>query len=172
MPTPTDDFDVLTRHVRREDFEQLAEIYNLYIRETVITFEERPITGTEMGERVWKVEAASLPWLVAEVDGLLLGYAYASPWNIRAAYRQTVETSVYLKPDAIGRGIGTELYRQILALLREKSIHVVIGGVALPNRASVALHERLGFEKVAHFKEVGFKFNRWIDVGYWQLELG
>ena len=95
------------------------------------------------------------------------GYAYAAPWRARAAYRHSVETSIYLAPGAGGRGLGARLYRALFAAL-PSHVHAAIGGVSLPNPASVALHERLGFRKVAHFREVGRKFGRWIDVGYWQ----
>lgn len=78
---------------------------------------------------------------------------------------------MYVDPAAVGKGVGTALYKVLLDTLRDKSVHVVIGGIALPNAASVALHERLGFQKVAHFREVGFNFNHWIDVGYWQTVL-
>jgi phosphinothricin acetyltransferase len=83
-----------------------------------------------------------------------------------------VESTIYLRPDAAGRGLGTKLYSSLLAELRDRQLHVAIGGIALPNAASVALHEKLGFEKVAHFRQVGNKFDRWVDVGYWQLILG
>jgi len=101
----------------------------------------------------------------------LLGYCYASKWKGRCAYRYSVESTVYLSPDATGKGIGSKLYGTLLAELRQRQFHTVIGGIALPNPASVALHEKLGFEKVAQFRQVGNKFGRWIDVGYWQLLL-
>lgn len=109
--------------------------------------------------------------MVAEDRGVVVGYAYASKWKARSAYRFAVESTVYLDPHYTGKGVGTKLYQELLKILRTKSLHVVIGGIAQPNPASVALHERLGFEKVAHFKEVGFKLGRRVDVGYWQLAL-
>ena len=114
---------------------------------------------------------ARLPWLGWEEDGRIVGYAYATPWKARAAYRHAVEASIYLSRQATGRGLGTQLYQALIAELRQKKLHCVIGGAALPNPASVALHERLGFTKVAEFKEVGFKFGRWVDVAYWELVL-
>jgi phosphinothricin acetyltransferase len=146
----------------------IARIYNHYVLNTAISFEEQTVTAAEMAERIAEVTSASLPWLVADQAGEVLGYAFASKWKGRCAYRYSVETSVYLDPGFVGQGIGTQLYRALLSVLRGNSIHVVIGGIALPNPASVALHERLGFAKVAHFKEVGYKFNQWLDVGYWQ----
>jgi L-amino acid N-acyltransferase YncA len=153
------------------DAAALARIYNHYIRETVITFEEVEIGPAEMGARVAKVDALSLPWLVAEHGGAIVGYAYAAKWRERSAYRYSVESTVYLDPQHTGRGIGTRLYQDLLTSLRPTPMHIVIGGVALPNAASIALHEKLGFTKVAHFEKVGFKFGRWIDVAYWQLAL-
>ncbi|MEK6806146.1 MAG: arsinothricin resistance N-acetyltransferase ArsN1 family B [Pseudomonadota bacterium] len=151
------------------DAAALAALYNPYIEKTVITFEEQPITPVEMAQRVEEVRAASLPWLVVEAGGPIAGYAYASKWKGRCAYRYSVESTVYLDAQQTGKGLGTQLYRALLDELLRQKIHAVIGGIALPNEASVKLHERLGFKKVAHFPEVGFKFGRWVDVGYWQL---
>jgi len=100
-----------------------------------------------------------------------LGNAYARPWRPRAAYRHSAESSIYLAPGATGRGLGTLLYQALIADLRQRGRHCVIGGVALPNATSVALHEKLGFAKVAEFKQVGFKLGRWVDVAYWELML-
>jgi L-amino acid N-acyltransferase YncA len=153
------------------DAEAVSRIYNHYILNTAITFEEQPVLPSEMAERIAEVTSASLPWLVAEQDGSILGYAGASKWKGRSAYRFSVETTIYLAPDCFGRGIGTSLYQLLLKQLRNQGLHVAIGGIALPNAASLALHEKLGFHKVAQFAEVGFKFGKWIDVGYWQLTL-
>jgi L-amino acid N-acyltransferase YncA len=151
------------------DADAIACIYAHYVANTVVSFEEQPVSASEMAGRITEVVSASLPWLVAEQGGdRLVGYAYAVKWKGRSAYRHSVETSVYLDPAYTGQRIGTRLYQALLKILRERSIHVAIGGIGLPNPASVALHERLGFTQVAHFKEVGYKFGRWVDVGYWQ----
>jgi phosphinothricin acetyltransferase len=150
------------------DGASLARIYNYYVTTTVVTFEEDPIAPSEMARRVEDVGSASLPWLLAEQAGNVLGYAYASKWKGRCAYRFSVETTVYLDPLHMRRGLGSLLYNSLLPILMVGGIHAAIGGIALPNEGSVALHEKFGFQKVAHFKEVGFKFGRWIDVGYWQ----
>jgi L-amino acid N-acyltransferase YncA len=163
--------DIKTRIASSRDAEALARIYNHYSRESVITFEESEVSPQEMAGRITKITELSLPWLVAESEGAVVGYAYASKWKERSAYRFSVETTVYLDPNNTGHGIGTKLYHELLTSLRGKSVHAVIGGIAQPNEASVALHERLGFTKVAHFREVGFKFGRWVDVGYWQIAL-
>ena len=153
------------------DADAIARIYNYYIRNTVCTFEEQTITPQAIAERVQNVTSASLPWLLAESSGRIVGYAYASQWKNRSAYRYSVESTIYLDPDALGVGFGSQLYESLLANLVHLKIHAVIGGIALPNPASVRLHERFGFQKIAHFEEVGYKFGQWIDVGYWQLIL-
>jgi L-amino acid N-acyltransferase YncA len=153
------------------DGARLAEIYNYYIRHTTVTFEEDPVSAGDMAARVTETLDASLPWLVAEDAGRLVGFAYASKWKGRCAYRHTVESTVYLDPEATGNGWGSALYRVLFDQLRQRGTRVVIGGIALPNPASIALHERFGMHKVAHFEQVGFKFRQWIDVGYWQVVL-
>ncbi len=153
------------------DAAAICAIYNPYVAATTISFEEDPVADGDMAQRIADVGTAGLPWLVAEEDGRLLGYAYATKWRARPAYRTSVESSVYLDGAAAGRGLGTLLYRALFDALRGLDVHMVIGGIAQPNAASVALHEKLGFRKVAHFSEVGRKFGRWVDVGYWELRL-
>jgi L-amino acid N-acyltransferase YncA len=162
---------VKIRAAESSDANALAEIYNHYVLGTVVTFEENPISGTDMEQRIDAVGSSTLPWLVAEKDGRTVGYAYASPWKTRSAYRFSVEVTVYLAPESAGCGIGSLLYGELLAQLQGLGAHAVIGGIALPNDASVALHEKFGFKKVAHFPQVGFKFGQWIDVGYWERVL-
>lgn len=161
----------MIRPATTRDAEAVARIYNHYIANTTITFEEQAITSPQMAERIGKVASASLPWLVAEHDGRVDGYAYATPWKERSAYRFSVEITVYLATEAVGRGIGSALYEALFAELDKRGVHAAIGGIALPNPASVALHEKLGMKQVAHFEQVGFKFGQWLDVGYWQKTL-
>ncbi|MGB0579810.1 MAG: arsinothricin resistance N-acetyltransferase ArsN1 family B [Limisphaerales bacterium] len=158
----------MIRRATNDDAGAIARIYNHYIEHTIITFEETPVTAEEMNNRM---VSNTLPRLVAEEDGIVSGSAYAQQWRPRSAYRHSVECSVYLDPAATGRGLGKQLYQRLFELLREMKIHTVIGGIALPNDPSVGLHESLGFEKVAHYREVGRKFGQWIDVAYWQLML-
>lgn len=158
----------MIRHASDSDVGAIVGIYNHYVRESVATFEESEISESEMRERVEKVRDYGLPWLVSESDGIVTGYAYATKWNSRSAYKRTVEISVYLEPQHTGRGIGSELYADLFEILEEMKFHAIIGGITLPNPASERLHEKFGLRKVAHFKEVGFKFCRWLDVGYWQ----
>lgn len=153
------------------DAARICAIYNNYIATSVISFEEQTVSEAEMVGRIRDVNAAGLPWLVATLEGQVMGYAYATKWRARPAYRHSVETSVYLDQEMRGRGCGAALYRSLIEELRARGLHAVIAGIAQPNDRSVALHERLGFRKVAHFPEVGFKFDRWIDMGYWQLNL-
>lgn len=159
----------MIRAAVESDFDGLATLYNHYVRHTYTTFETEAVSGAEMGSRVSAVQQLGLPWLVLEDEGQLVGYACAVRWKGRAAYRYSVESTIYLADGAGGRGLGVLLYRELLDQLRNRGMHCILAGIALPNTASVALHEKLGFEKVAHMREVGRKFDQWIDVGYWQL---
>lgn len=159
------------RDATADDGAALADIYNYYIGETTVTFEETRVSGGDMAERVAEVQRLGLPWLVAEQAGRLVGYAYATTWRTRVAYRYCTEVTVYLDRRAFGRGFGTQLYAELFERLEPSGMHALLGCIALPNEASVALHEKFGMKKVAHFEEVGFKFGRWIDVGYWQKNL-
>jgi len=154
-----------------KDADAICGIYNHYVENSIITFEETPVPAPEMAVRMEEIAADSLPWLVAEADGAVVGYAHAGKWKSRCAYRFAVETTIYVAPGACGTGIGTRLYQELLGQLRQTDMHVAIGGVALPNDASVRLHEKLGFRKVAEFFEVGFKFGRRINVAYWEVKL-
>ncbi len=161
----------MIRPATTDDAPRIREIYNHYVLKTIITFEQDTVSVAEMSGRIAET-LATLPWLVYDEPGAgVTGYAYASSWKSRCAYRYSVESTVYVDPTQRGRGIGSELYRALIAQLRRRSLHTVIAGIALPNAASVALHESFGFKPVARFQEVGWKFDAWIDVGYWQLVL-
>ena len=159
------------RDASSDDAAAIAAIYNPFVANTSISFEEEAVAEPEMRQRIAAVQDGGLPWLVALVDGNVAGYAYATKWRVRKAYRFAVEASVYVSPTHAGQGLGSALYTALLARLGDGGIHMVIGGIALPNAPSIALHEKLGFTKVAHFSEVGQKFGRWIDVGYWERRL-
>ena len=151
------------------DANKIVEIYNYYISHTTISFEETLVDEKEIISRMQTIFQLNLPWLVYENEqGEIIGFAYANKWKARSAYRFTVEVSVYLKENCAEKGIGTLLYQQLFSILKQADYKNVIAIIALPNAASIALHEKFGLNKVAHFKEVGFKFNQWIDVGYWQ----
>ena len=168
---PNSHNEAFIREVRQSDAEPIAAIYNHYVQTSIATFEEAPVPREDICHRIEGVRSASLPWLVAERSGRVIGYAYATAWKSRSAYRFSAEASMYIAPGHVGRGTGSALYAELIAAVRETGIHVLIGGISLPNEASVAINEKFGFRKVAHFAEVGFKFGKWIDVGYWQLAL-
>jgi phosphinothricin acetyltransferase len=159
------------RLATEDDAEAVLEIYGPVVRDTAISFEFEPPSVADMRERI-RATLRSTPWLVAERDERLAGYAYAGPFRARPAYQWTTETTVYVAPSAHGRGVGTALYRALLAALHAAGYRSAIGGITLPNAASVALHERLGFRPVGVVKAAGFKFGRWHDIGFWQAELG
>lgn len=149
------------------DADGILEIYAPIVRDTAISFELEPPSRDEIVRRI----SAAHAWLVAEGAGRVLAYAYAGPFRPREAYRFSVEVTVYVRPDAHRRGIARALYDELFARLREKGFRQAIAAIALPNPASVALHERLGFRPVGVFRDVGFKFERWHDVGWWQRGL-
>jgi phosphinothricin acetyltransferase len=163
--------DIQIRPATAQDAAAMAAIYRPYVLDSTISFEEQEVSAEEMAERVAKVQQQALPWLVVELHGELLGYAYATRWRVRHAYRYSVETSIYFAAAARGQGLGSRLYRKLLQQLREQGVHLAIAGIALPNPPSIALHESLGFRQVATFHEVGWKAGRWLDVGYWELRL-
>ena len=150
-----------------DDIPAVCAISNHYIEHTVITFEEIPLTVAQMRERI-NTYMQLYPWLVCEDAGDIVGYAYASKWKERSAYKHTAEVTVYLKHTATHKGYGSALYAELIEQLKAKGCHVLLGCIAIPNEASAKLHERFGFTKTAHFAEVGRKFERWLDVGYWQ----
>ncbi|MDR1381483.1 MAG: GNAT family N-acetyltransferase [Tannerella sp.] len=149
-----------------EDAAAVAEIYNYYVVNTVITFETNPVPVAEMRDRILSI-SENHPYLVCEEAGRISGYCYASPWKRREAYRHTVESTVYAAPSHQGRGLGARLMKALLEELKKTPVHAVIACIAIPNPQSVKLHERLGFRQVSEYREVGRKFDRWIDVGDW-----
>jgi phosphinothricin acetyltransferase len=160
--------EFVIRPATAADAAAVAAIYNHYVRETTVTFEEEEVAPLEIARRIQEVESLALPWLVAEQGATVIGYAYATKWHARSAYRFSAEITVYLDPNHTRKGVGTRLYEQLFPIIQSRGIRAAIAGIALPNESSVVLHERFGLAKVAHFKEVGFKLDRWIDVGYWQ----
>lgn len=159
----------MIREALNSDAGAIAAIYNHYIVNTVITFETEPVSAAEIAARMEKYKKTG-PYLVYEENGEVTGYAYVSKFRERKAYDHTLESTIYVKNGCGGRGIGSQLYGELLARLG-KTCHVVIGCIALPNEASVGLHEKLGFSRVGLFTEVGRKFDAWIDVGFWQKTL-
>ncbi len=160
----------MIRSATPDDAVAIAAIYNHYVLHTCVTFEEEPVSTAEMQRRIADI-MATYPWLVYEQNGVVEGYAYVHQWHTRKSYRRSVETTIYLDVNKLGGGRGTRLYAELIRQVRDAGLHCAIGGVSLPNQGSVALHEKLGFTKVAHYREVGWKFDTWIDVAYWQLML-
>jgi L-amino acid N-acyltransferase YncA len=158
------------RTIKKEDSRRICDIYNHYVLNTCISFEEEPVSLEEMQKRIASITAA-YPFYVYERDGELLGYAYANRWKERSAYRYVAEVTVYIDKDHLGKGIGRELLKALLDESRKRSFHALMAVISLPNEASVRLHEEFGFKKAAHFTEVGYKQDKWIDVGYWELLL-
>jgi len=167
MPNDLNESNTI-RAAALSDASAIAAIYNHYISKSIATFVEEPVSASEISRRIEEVQSAAFPWLVAEEGGQITGYTYADRWKPRSSYRFSAAVTVYVAPGLGGRGIGSKLYGRLFPLLEARQIHAVMGGIAQPNEASVALHEKFGMRKVAEFKEVGFKFGRWIDVGYWQ----
>ncbi len=156
------------RPVNLADAAQIAEVYNYYIQKTHHTFETESLGAEEMQKRISEV-TETYPYLIAEEYGEIYGYAYATQFKLRQAYAFSAEVSIYVKNAAKQKGIGTELYMQLFDELADTDVHAIFAGISLPNDASVRFHEKLGFSKVAHFREVGYKLGRWVDVGYWEF---
>lgn len=159
---------VSIRLATEEDAAAIAAIYRPYVEETRITFEEVAPTASEIAQRMGN---PIYPWLIVEEDGRVLGYASTSPMRARHAYRWCVETGIYLDAAAHGQGLGRQLLAAHLDLLERQGFVTVIAGIALPNDASVAVHEKLGFTLSGIERGVGFKHGEWVDVGRWQRNL-
>jgi phosphinothricin acetyltransferase len=163
--------ELVIRSVAPNDAAAIAEIYNYYVRHTTITFEETDVTAEGMAVRI-AAASATHPWLVGTLNGQVVGYAYARKYHERAAYRHTVETAIYLQDTRRGTGVGKPLYAALLDTLKAGEVHALIGSIALPNEASVRLHEKFGFRLAAEYPQIGFKFGQWIDVACFHRFLG
>ncbi len=164
--------DIVTPHLRPvtpDDAAAIAAIYAYYVDHTVVTFEEEAPDAAEMARRI-ATTVIDYPWLVAEQDGRLVGYAYGRPYHTRSAYRWTCETGIYLAHDRRARGTGRALYTALIAALAERGFITAIAAISVPNDESTRFHEALGFVAVGRFAGVGFKHGGWQDVGYWQRD--
>ncbi|MDG9858093.1 GNAT family N-acetyltransferase [Pseudomonas nitroreducens] len=159
------------REARPEDAPAIQAIYAPIVSGTAISFEEVPPSAAEIRQRICTT-LQTYPYLVALRDGRMAGYAYASQHRARAAYRWAVDVTVYIAESERRSGVGRSLYAELLPILARQGFNAAYAGIALPNAASVGLHERLGFQHVGTFPQVGFKLGQWHDVGYWRLELG
>lgn len=158
------------RPARDEDFAAITDITNHYITTSSIHFAYEPLAPGEL-LAMWQGLGDRYPWLVTEEDGRVLGYAKAGTWRERSAYAWTVETGIYIAPDARGSGLGKPLYVALIAELARRGFRSIVAGITLPNPTSVAMHERLGFTSVGVVREAGFKHGAWHAVGFWQLFL-
>jgi L-amino acid N-acyltransferase YncA len=154
----------------RRDASACAAIYVPHVEESATSFEVEPPDALEFEGRIERT-IATHPWLVAELNGLVIAYGYACPHRSRAAYRWAADVSVYVAAGERGRGHGRALYVELLERLRRQRFQVACAGITLPNEASVALHESLGFVAVGVYRRIGWKAGAWRDVGWWQLEL-
>lgn len=157
----------LIRPATGEDVAEILAIYAPFVTDTPVSFEEEPPSLQEMRRRIER----SHVWLVAQDEGRVVGYAYGGAFHPRSAYRWSAEVSVYLGKGSRGRGLGRRLVTAVLDELRVRGYVNAFAGTTLPNQASTALFEALGFVKIAHQHEVGFKLGAWHDVGWWQLHL-
>lgn len=160
------------RTARPADARALLEIYGPVVRETAISFEFEPPTEADLARRIARVIADDDPWLVLEIEGAVAGYAYASGFRGRPAYATTRETTVYVDPRHHRSGVGRTLMVRLLEEIRERGARLAVAVIALPNEASVALHESLGFRHVGTLHAVARKFGEWHDEGFWELSLG
>lgn len=162
--------DVEYRLATVDDAPAIAALYAPYVRDTIISFETEAPDADEVGARIARI-GRQYPWLAASADGLVVGYAYACENRSRLAYRWSVDAAVYIDASAQRKGIGGALYRRLFALLRAQGYVNAFAGISLPNAASVALHEAMGFRPIGVYRDVGYKLGAWRDVGWWQLAL-
>ncbi len=158
------------RKAVRGDAEEICRIYNHYVLNTTVSFETEAVSSEEMQGRI-EIVTEKYPWLVCDTGEKLLGYAYATKWKERKAYSSTAECAVYVDKDHHGKGTGSLLYGRLIEQCRTAGLHLLIAGISLPNNASIALHEKLGFSYIGKFSEVGLKFGKYADVGYWTLAI-
>lgn len=160
----------MIRKVRKEDTSAITAIYNHYIAHTTITFELEPVSEEEMWTRIQHINE-KYPYFVYETEGQIAGYCYVHGWKEKAAYNQSAETTIYLAPSHTGKGIGKELMLHLIEECRRYELHTLIACITEGNEASYALHEKLGFEKVSYFREVGRKFGKWLGIVDYELIL-
>lgn len=153
-----------------EDASQILEIYTPVVEHTAISFELIVPSINEISNRI-ESYTKSHEWLVAESSGIVLGYAYASSHRSRDAYKHSVETSVYIRDNSRGSGLGKQLYNELFKKLNDKGFHSAYAGIAMPNAASEALHRSVGFKPIGIFEEIGFKHDKWHDVSWWQRRI-
>jgi L-amino acid N-acyltransferase YncA len=162
--------NILIRSARIEDAPSILSIYSHYVEKTAVTFELIPPELTEIEKRISECLKCHA-WIVCELENKIVGYTYYSKFKERKAYDYSCETTVYVHPHFVHKGIGSLLYKKLILQMGKSKMAIAIGAIALPNDASVKLHEKFGFKNIGVLKNVGRKFQKWIDVGYWELEL-
>ena len=160
----------MIRPFESKDIEELLEMYNYFVLHSTATFDIEPLALETFAEKLIRIDN-DFPFIVFEEEGEILGYAYGSKFRPKPAYNTTVESTVYVKHDTQRKKIGSLLYEELIEQLKAANFHTVLGVLTLPNDASVRLHEKFGFKQVAYLKQVGYKFDTWLDVGFWQLNL-
>ncbi len=158
----------MIRAFTEKDVETLLEIYNYYVLHTTANFDIEILSLEAFKAKITRINT-EYPIIIYEEHDEILGFAYGSRFRPKPAYNNTVETTVYVRHTAFGKGIGKMLYTRLLNILKEKGYRVAIGIITIPNETSIKLHEKLGFKKVGELKDVGFKFNAWQTIGIWQL---
>lgn len=161
---------MIIRNVLNSDIPQVVEILNHYVRNDSCTFQINTYSISEISEKIAEITKV-YPYIVMEEDNEVIGFAYASRWREKQAYDKSAETTIYLNPQQKHRGLGKILYQELIEQLRQKNFRLLVACLTLPNPSSVRLHESLGFEKAGEFRDAGYKFNRWCDVGFWQKVL-
>ena len=162
---------IVIRSANRQDTEKMLEIYAPYILNSTVSFETEVPTREELQRRISNNQA-KLPWLVCDIDNKLAGYAYAADHRLRQAYEVTKELSVYVHNDFRQCGVATALYISLMEILKAQGVSIVLAGITLPNSVSVSFHESMGFKPVGVYHNVGYKFGRYQDTGWWELILG
>jgi L-amino acid N-acyltransferase YncA len=160
----------MIRLARKEDAPQVAAIYRPFCEDNCVSFESEAPGAAEMAARIAKINLR-YAWLVEDMDGVIAGYAYASPHRERAAYRWAVEVTIYIHEKFRGRGVGRALYTALFARLRDQGFFKAYAGILVPNPASQAFHESMGFTLVGIYHRIGYKLGAWRDTGWWQLAL-
>jgi len=159
----------MIRKAKVSDAKAIALIYNHFVLNSTFTFEEKKVDYKTIIHRMGINKKHK--WWVYEKNHIIMGYAYSTQWKTRSAYRYTVESSVYVTQKYQKNGIGKALFNHLVKSLKDDGFRRILAGISLPNNKSVIFHEKLGFKKVGQLEKVGFKFNKWIDVGYWELKI-
>lgn len=160
----------IIRNGTLEDTAELLDIYNYYVKHTSFTFDVKEPTFEEYRKKISDISNV-YPWIVCELDNKIVGFAYASAHKPRCAYDWSADATIYLKSDVQSKGIGAKLYEVLFDQLKKQNIYNVYAGITVPNEKSIALHKKFGFEKIAVYKNVGFKLGKWSDVAWYHLQL-